>query len=177
MTSTTRLAGVLALAAAAAPLAAGPATAQSMNSYSASFNAGWGRTSGDESRPVQLRSARDANGNRLIVDGVMQTGADQSSYAMSETGGAFDGGAGAGFGGNTAIGNNLNVNVVGNWNTVIVNSTQINNGDVIAGGRRADGGKADTKVRHDGGATGAGVGGTEHADPAGELNGGLDLND
>jgi holdfast attachment protein HfaA len=144
--------GALALAAAA--LSAAPAAAQSMNSYSSSFNAGWGRTSGDESRPVQLRNARDENGNRLFVDGVMQTGADQSSYSSSSTGGAFDGGSGAGFGGNTAIGNNLNVNVVGNWNTVIVNSTQINNGDVIAGGKRAV---------------------NTHGDD--ELNGGVDLND
>lgn len=136
----------------AAAALAGPAAAQSIDSYSASFNAGWGRNSGDESRGFRPKAGRDANGNRLIVDGIIQTGADQSSYAHSETGGAFDSGSGAGFGGgNTAIGNNLSVNVIGNWNTVIVDSTQINNGDVIAGGRRA-------------------------ADPN-ELNGGVDLND
>ena len=45
------------------------------------------------------------------------------------------GGVGTGFGqlgGATAIGNNLNVTVQGNWNTVIIDSTQINNGDVTA---------------------------------------------
>ena len=41
-------------------------------------------------------------------------------------------GTGAGFGGATAIGNNLTVITQGSWNTVIVNSTQINNGDVTA---------------------------------------------
>jgi holdfast attachment protein HfaA len=122
--------GAAALAAAVLG-AAGAASAQSLDSYSASFNAGWGRTSGSESRPVQLRNGRDENGNRLIVDGVMQTGADQSSFSSSD--GAYDSGSGAGYGGNTAIGNSLSVNVVGSWNTVIVDSTQINNGDVIAG--------------------------------------------
>jgi len=40
---------------------------------------------------------------------------------------------GGGVGSNaTAIGNQLNVNVTGRYNTVIVNSTQINNGDVNA---------------------------------------------
>ena len=32
----------------------------------------------------------------------------------------------------TAIGNQLNVVVVGSWNTVVVNSKQINNGDQTA---------------------------------------------
>ena len=41
----------------------------------------------------------------------------------------FGGGVGANA---SAIGNQLNVNVSGQWNTVIVNSTQINNGDINA---------------------------------------------
>ena len=40
--------------------------------------------------------------------------------------------AGAGFASGSAIGNQLNVITQGSWNTVIVNSTQINNGDISA---------------------------------------------
>jgi holdfast attachment protein HfaA len=141
----TRTIGIVAALAALA--GAGTAAAQSIDSYSASFNSGWGSSPGAGNRGIQLRNGRDANGNRLIVDGVMQVGADQSSFARSETGGAFDSGSGAGFGANTAIGNNLSVNVIGSWNTVIIDSTQINNGDVVAGRS------------------------------GGELNGGLDFND
>ena len=43
------------------------------------------------------------------------------------------GGNGTTIGGSTAIGNSLNVVVQGNHNTVIVNSTQVNNGNVNAG--------------------------------------------
>lgn len=139
---------IITLAASLSALA-GAASAQSMNTPSASFNSGWGSSPGQESRPVALRNGRDGNGNRLIVDGVMQTGSDQSSYAHSDTSGAYDKGAGAGYGGSTAIGNNLLVSVNGSWNTVIVDSTQINNGDVIATGKVV----------------------------TGELNGGLDLHD
>ena len=124
----------LAAAALAAFGFAGAAAAQSMDTPSASFNSGWGSSPGAGNRGVVLRNGRDGNGNRMIIDGVMQVGADQSSYARSDTGGAFDGGSGAGFGdNNTAIGNNLLVSVNGSWNTVIVDSTQINNGDVVAG--------------------------------------------
>jgi holdfast attachment protein HfaA len=122
------------LALAAAALTASAASAQSINSYSSSFNAGWGgQSASDGNQGYAPRTGRDANGNRLIVDGVIQTGADQSSYAYSDGGGAFDKGSGAGFGASTAIGNSLNVSVIGSWNTVIVDSTQINNGDVVAG--------------------------------------------
>lgn len=108
--------------------------AQSMSTNSASFNAGYGRSSGQENRMVDY-STRDANGNRVIVDGVIQTGADQSYY--SRTSGGVGGGSngGVGNGSNTAIGNNLVVVTQGNWNTVIVNSNQTNNGNVSAGGK------------------------------------------
>lgn len=129
-----------ALAALAALAGASQAAAQSIDSYSASFNSGWGSNPGSGNRGIELRNGRDGNGNRLIVDGIMQTGADQSSYARSDTGGAFDSGSGAGFGANTAIGNSLSVNVIGSWNTVIVDSTQINNGDVVAGNTDLNGG-------------------------------------
>lgn len=84
----------------------------------------------------QTGSTRDANGNRLIVDGIIQAGA--SAYS-STSGGVAHGYSGVGgnggtvIGGSTAIGNSLNVVVQGNHNTVIVNSRQVNNGDVTAG--------------------------------------------
>jgi holdfast attachment protein HfaA len=47
--------------------------------------------------------------------------------------GAGGSGGGTAIGGSTAIGNSLNVVVQGNHNTVIVNSTRVNNGAVTAG--------------------------------------------
>lgn len=84
---------------------------------------------------AQTGSTRDQNGNRLIVDGIIQAGA--SSYSR-QSGGVSNtySGAGSGHGttiaGSTAIGNNLNVVVQGSHNTVIVNSRQTNTGNVTA---------------------------------------------
>jgi holdfast attachment protein HfaA len=109
-------------------LMAGAASAQSMSSNSASYNAGYGRTAGSENQAVNP-SMRDANGNLLIVDGMIQAGA--GSYTSTDASGVSS----SSFGslGSTAIGNNLSVVTQGNWNTVIVDSTQINNGNVSAG--------------------------------------------
>ncbi|MGR4866072.1 holdfast anchoring protein HfaA [Caulobacter sp. LARHSG274] len=115
---------------------AGAAHAQSMETNSASFNAGYGRVAGSENHVVDY-STRDANGNRVIVDGVMLTGSDQSVYSSGRSSGSLDSYAGVGglggYGSATAIGNNLTVVTQGNNNTVIVNSNQINNGNVSAG--------------------------------------------
>ena len=125
------------LLAAGACLAAGaPALAQS-NTGSASYNAGYGRTAGQENRMVDY-STRDANGNRVIVDGVILTGDDQSTFTRA--GGSLDtySGVGSQGGSSTAIGNNLVVITQGSYNTVIVNSTQTNNGDVTANAGTGD---------------------------------------
>lgn len=113
----------------------GAAQAQTMGSSSSSYNAGYGRAPGDENRPVNF-SIRDANGNLTIVDGVMNTGRDQSTLAGSSI---YEGSGYSGVGasyttGATAIGNNLNVVTTGNYNTVIINSSQTNNGAVTANG-------------------------------------------
>ena len=121
------------IAALAAPVAveAQSAGASTMGTY----QAGYGGSRYTTARP-QTGSTRDANGNRLIVNGVIQAGA--SSYA-SASGGVSSSFSGAGtsggsaIGGSTAIGNNLNVVVQGNHNTVIVNSSQVNNGAISAG--------------------------------------------
>jgi len=111
---------------------AGQAAAQSMNSNSGSYNAGYGRFSDQENRAVNP-TIRDANGNLVVVDGVIQGGQDQSVFSSAGAGGAIDAIAGVGAGsGSTAIGNNLVVVTEGSWNTVIVNSKQTNNGDVSA---------------------------------------------
>jgi len=121
--------GAAALAVAAASLAA-QACAQSMSSNSASFNAGYGRIPGQENQPVDVGD-RDANGNRVIVDGLILSGEDQSSFARAS--GAADAFAGVGAtGGSTAIGNNLVVITQGSNNTVIVDSRQTNTGAVTA---------------------------------------------
>ena len=123
----------LALVAAGLTTIAGPVFAQSMSTYAASFNGGYARYNGQENRAIENYSNRDASGNMLIVDGIIQAG---SSYASSEAkSSSYSGGVGIGTSSATAIGNNLNVVTQGNFNTVIVNSTQINNGNVTAGAK------------------------------------------
>ena len=114
-------------------VAASSAGAQSLSTNSASFNAGYGRVAGQENRAVAA-GTRDANGNRVIVDGIMLNGSDQSLYTRQSGSGAYDSYSGVGGqGSSSAIGNNLVVITQGNYNTVIIDSTQINNGNVTAG--------------------------------------------
>ncbi len=120
--------GVLALPAVAAAQSAG-------SSGMSGYQAGYGGSRYTTARP-QTGSTRDQNGNRLIVDGIIQAGANTYSSATGGVSSSFSGAGGAGgtaIGGSTAIGNSLNVVVQGNHNTVIVNSTQTNNGNVTAG--------------------------------------------
>jgi holdfast attachment protein HfaA len=85
------------------------------------FGMGW------ESFDTAINPAtRDENGNRTIVNGRME-------IEGTLTGGIMDGfGSGLGGSSSQAIGNQLNVVTQGNYNTVIVDSTQINNGDISA---------------------------------------------
>ena len=104
---------------------AGSAAAQSNDfSNSATYNAGVGIQPGGENRAIDA-GTRDENGNRIIVNGVL-SGSD--AYNRQEnvqtTGGVGSRGTPLA----TAVGNSLNVKVEGSWNTVIVDSTQINNG-------------------------------------------------
>ena len=110
---------------------AGHAQAQFMSTNSAEFNAGYGRVAGQENRPIDV-TTRDANGNRVVVDGLILSGEDQSSFARAS--GAADAYAGVGAlgGGASAVGNNLVVVTQGSNNTVIVNSHQTNTGTVSA---------------------------------------------
>jgi holdfast attachment protein HfaA len=109
------------------------ASAQSMTANSATYNAGYGRVAGQENRAIDV-STRDANGNRIVVDGLILTGDDQSVFSRSgATSGAGDIFTGAGSTGSaSAIGNNLVVVTQGSYNTVIISSQQTNNGNQTA---------------------------------------------
>lgn len=140
MTDLTKTKAVAAVAvSAAAILLATGAEAQTAGSTSmGQFQAGYGGSRYTTSQ-AQTGSTRDVNGNRLIVDGIIQAGA--SSYHSQSSGastsyygsGSNSNGSGTTIGGATAIGNQLNVVVQGNRNTVIVNSRQTNNGNITAG--------------------------------------------
>ena len=125
---------VMAFAAAASV----PAIAQSTGSGGAArFQQGYGGARSAAAAPT-TGSTRDANGNRLVVDGLIQQ--NGSAYSRSDSNASssiFNGGVGSSggtnIGGSTAIGNNLNVVVQGNRNTVVVNSTQTNTGEINAG--------------------------------------------
>lgn len=87
--------------------------------FSSAFGMGW-----DSFDSPINPSSRDENGNRVIVSGRIQ-------IEGSLSGGLMDDFA-TGIGSATAIGNQLNVITQGNYNTVIVDSTQVNNGDISA---------------------------------------------
>lgn len=77
--------------------------------------------------PISM-STRDENGNRVIINGRMEIEGTLSGGLMD----GFGQGSNFGIGSAQAIGNQLNVVTQGNYNTVIVDSTQINNGDISA---------------------------------------------
>lgn len=114
---------------AAAAFSASPAFAQSASD----FQRPWGTNGQSQTSEPYRAGTRDANNNRVVTNGVMQTGVGVQAQ-MQGTGGV---GASTHSGPNStssasAIGNQLNVVVNGSWNTVIVNSTQTNNGNVTA---------------------------------------------
>ena len=97
---------------------------------SAAYNSGIGMPAGSENLAASGR-VRDGNNNLLIVNGVIggaRTGVGASASASASGNVSIQEGVSQ-VGSATAIGNSLNVNVIGNWNTTIVDSTQINNGD------------------------------------------------
>jgi holdfast attachment protein HfaA len=128
-----------------------PASAQQANpaaNVSGEFERPFGFAYGQEQSAFDANT-RDANGNRLILDGRIMTGMDAStfssatasasSWSQSMSGAGFSNGSYSG----QAIGNQLNVITNGNYNTVIVNSTQINNGNQTAANSTSLNGKID----------------------------------
>jgi len=97
---------------------------------SGNYNAPIGMSSSASMNAPVNSSLRDANGNLTVVDGQITS----SSFAevggvQSFSAGTSTGGVGGTTGQATAIGNQLNVVTTGSNNIVIVDSTQINNGD------------------------------------------------
>ncbi|MCA8900199.1 MAG: holdfast anchoring protein HfaA [Hyphomonas sp.] len=110
-------------------LAGAPAMAQEAG-YTAEFERPYGWSYGSEDRPYDAANGRDELGNRVIINGLINGGSTlgQSLY----TGwGQTEGGTGM-IGSGMAVGNQLNVITNGSYNTIIIDSTQINNGDQTA---------------------------------------------
>jgi holdfast attachment protein HfaA len=117
-----------------AAIAVGFATAAQAGDWtnSASYN-GFGNTT--QNTPSNF-SLRDANGNLTVVNGQF-VGSSYSTSTGAQSASAYGSGVGVPGSGPmsgqaTAIGNSLNVVVVGNHNTTVVDSNQINNGNQTA---------------------------------------------
>ncbi len=111
------LAGAFALAA--------PANAQAA-SYTSEFERPYGYGYGQEQRPFDANT-RDRLGNRVIINGLIEGGSGLGTGLYTGWG-QTDGASGM-LGSGTAVGNQLNVITNGSNNTIIIDSTQINNGD------------------------------------------------
>ena len=76
-------------------------------------------------------SMRDANGNLTMVNGMIEPSQVSQNSQTSYSGGVGMGGA-QNQGQATAIGNSLNVTVIGTHNTTIIDSEQTNTGNQTA---------------------------------------------
>ncbi|MGJ3232609.1 MAG: holdfast anchoring protein HfaA [Oceanicaulis sp.] len=133
----------------AATALSGAATAQA--SHPSDWSRPYGQAPGQETQPYA--GARTRAGNRVVINGIIQTGVGVSAQASAY--GQIQAGAGVEGGGSfspwasanaSAIGNQLNVVVNGNYNTVVVNSNQVNNGDVTANAGANANGQAATEA-------------------------------
>ena len=120
----------LAMAFALISLAMGGAAIGQEAGFTAEFERPSGFAYGQEDRPFDANT-RDSAGNRVIINGRIMTGASTRGCGLA-TGWGQTGGATGLRGTGTAIGNQLNVITNGSNNTVIIDSTQINNGDQTA---------------------------------------------
>ena len=113
-------------------------------STASSYNQGYGMAPGQENAPIDA-SLRDANGNLTIVNGQFtsssmsqQSGVQQMSTigggmgSIGTVSNSTSGGTSTSTSTASAIGNQLNVVTVGNNNTVVVDSSQTNNGNQTA---------------------------------------------
>lgn len=121
---TAALAGLF--AASAALVCSAQANADPVSTSASGFETPYGRYRGAEHRPFDP-STRSANGNRVVINGRMLLGEDASTLPPGLARDVY-GTSGLA----QAVGNQLNVVVEGDNNTVIVDSTQTNNGDVEA---------------------------------------------
>jgi holdfast attachment protein HfaA len=100
-----------------------------------SYSSGYGMSAGSAQQPVNA-SLRDGNGNLAVVNGQFTTSTMSQATGVQNLRNLGQN-AGVGFGNTangtaSAIGNSLNVITTGSNNTVIVNSTQTNNGNQTA---------------------------------------------
>ena len=123
--NTDSITGLLGLAALTAIAVVPQAEAQAASTVS-EFERPYGSGFGQEAQPFSA-AGRDASGNRVIVNGLLEGGTGLGSGLYTGWG-QTEGAAGM-IGTGTAVGNQLNVITTGNYNTVIIDSTQINNGD------------------------------------------------
>jgi holdfast attachment protein HfaA len=77
-------------------------------------------------------SMRDSLGNLTMVNGRIVPNSYSSGGGQSASAGVGTSGAGAAYGEATAIGNSLNVQVIGMHNTTIIDAQHINNGSQSA---------------------------------------------
>jgi holdfast attachment protein HfaA len=112
--------------------------ALAQTSTASSYNSPYGMTQAQENQTVNP-SLRDSNGNLALVNGMFQSSSMSQQSGVQSMGVLGNGGttlgANAGFGpvgSSSAIGNSLNVITTGSDNTVIVDSTQTNNGNQTA---------------------------------------------
>ncbi|MEM5518376.1 holdfast anchoring protein HfaA [Henriciella sp. AS95] len=117
--------GLLGIAGLTLVAVAPQASAQAATSMS-EFERPYGYGYGQESQPFSA-GTRDAMNNRVVVNGLIGGGTGLGG-GLNTGWGQTDGGYGM-IGTGTAVGNQLNVITNGNYNTVIIDSTQINNGD------------------------------------------------
>ncbi|WP_439637306.1 holdfast anchoring protein HfaA [Oceanicaulis sp.] len=116
--------------------AASAALAQSTAPNPSDWTRPYGQAYGAEN---QAYVGARRGGNRVVLNGVIQTGvgvsAQTSAFAQSSAGVALNTQSQSGLfasAGASAIGNQLNVVVNGNYNTVVVNNRQTNTGDITA---------------------------------------------
>ena len=120
-----------------ASFAASPAMAQVAYDNAGTYQSGYGMNAGTANQPVNA-SLRDGNGNLSVVNGQFTSSSMSKMTGVQNMSAMGNSGSGVGFGGGqttgtaSAIGNSLNVITTGNNNTVIVNSTQTNNGNQTA---------------------------------------------
>jgi holdfast attachment protein HfaA len=102
-------------------------------SNAATYSTNYGMSAGEENATVNP-SLRDGNGNLTVVNGQFTSSQMSQQSGVQNMSGMTGNGtsAGVGYGTASAIGNSLNVVTNGNNNTVIVNSTQTNNGNQTA---------------------------------------------
>jgi holdfast attachment protein HfaA len=118
----------LALAIAASALSgAQPALANPMGAID--LKAGYGRRAGDENRPVQIPGP-DAQGNRIILNGLLATGSGLGGGLFGGAGDARDIQGGLGVRSAPAVANQINVVAQGSGNTIIIEAMQYNSGDI-----------------------------------------------